>query len=287
METSIDGVFKVELRLLSGYYGRLGGLSDIAFRRYVLMLESAWRYRKNEPIIVYNSFRDMRRRGGLTNDMRNDYDLAAKELSDKGFIYPRPEYATGNTRDANEILILPDYDGANYSRIDYKHTAENMKMLGRGYIEVPADLAIIEKGNIFRRVIQDCTLEEPSILWAIVIKLYQYNNITVRAAIDPVIMRKDADGVFINPVVYMELGISLELLVQCLEELCLYGILGWCPINHCATDFVEVDRVQNLQNSFGSFSVARLLYQPPKPEPGRLSYVDDEFLHDEFSPYNL
>ncbi len=280
METKSSRIFEVERRLLSGYYGRLGGLSDLAFRRYILMLSSVRKYRPNDPFIVWTSLRDMKRRGGLTKSLEDEYHLATQELYDKCFIRPRPHLSTSNHPDVNEVLILPEYDGAKYSMVELPRSPENMKSLGRGYIQVPIELMSYRKGNIFHKLIQGCTSKEPSMLWAVVIKLYQYNNLVVHGGIDPEIIRKESGRIFINPIIFEELDVSPTFFEACLEDLQNYGLLGWSQIKYCLTDLVGTQQIHYLQDGYSSLSVARLAYQPSKQK------LDWDFSHKEMSCYN-
>lgn len=281
MEVISSRVFEIERRLLSGYYGKLGGLSDVAFRRYILLNKAVRKYRRNAslpPFIVWSSLNDMRRRGGLLTHEVDVYNSATEELYDKHFIRARPELAKPNHPDMNEVLILPDYDGVQYTPIDLERTPQNMAALDRGYIQMPDKWFKSDYGNgsPFHNIVRDGHVREPTVLGAVIIKLYQYNNLVIYGGVDPKMLRKDQSGVFIYPSLYEELHISKKELEQHIEYLLSNEFMAWEPILAQITDVTGAEQIHYVRDGISSLYAARLKFQPSRQyDIWRNHYRDD------------
>ncbi len=253
-----SNVFKVETRLLMSYYpGRLGGLSDLAFKSYILKCRAV-RERRRGPgkppsNVVWNGFNEMKRAGGGTAGEKDAYKAAIQKLREKYFIRSRPKFETWQRTEVNEVLILPDYMGGKYIPW-YKpqRNARELEKLKRGYIMVPRDLG------------QDFFHRNPASAWATLIKLYQFNHLVAFGGVDANIIRHEGGALWFHPCLFEELGICEEEFKENLRIIEEAGMFEFVPISYRKVDAIGTEQIVYQGDGRSDISVIRLKYQPVK-----------------------
>lgn len=150
-----------------------------------------------------------------------------------------------------------------------KHKTKELKQMARGYIQVPMTLA--DRNGIFHKAINDESKPDGVYLWAVAIKLYQYNNLAVHGGVDPNMMHLKHDSLFMHPVIYEELQLTREQFMIYINYLRVKGFLNSQPIEYTTTDIVGTGQIHYLRDGNSDIQVIRISI-------GRISDADEHHL---------